>query len=97
MSLTLDLTPELETQLAAEADRAGSPLHEYVVRILTAGVKNGHSPCTGAELVAYWQAEGLIGTRPDITDSAAHARHLRNEAERGAGPENGLGGHRRPD
>jgi hypothetical protein len=26
-------------------------------------------PKTGAELVAYWQREGLIGSRPEIDDS----------------------------
>jgi hypothetical protein len=39
-------------------------------------------PTNGAEVVAYWERHGLIGTRPDITDSLAHARVLRREAER---------------
>jgi hypothetical protein len=39
-------------------------------------------PTNGAELVAYWERHGLIGTRPDITDSLAHARELRRQAER---------------
>ncbi|HEX6900290.1 MAG TPA: hypothetical protein VF789_11275 [Thermoanaerobaculia bacterium] len=39
-------------------------------------------PRTGADLVAYWQAEGLVGTRPDIADSQAHAREIRRQAER---------------
>jgi hypothetical protein len=38
-------------------------------------------PTTGAELVAYWEREGVIGTRPAITDSQAHARNLRRAAE----------------
>lgn len=38
-------------------------------------------PQTGAELVAYWQQEGVFGCRPDITDSVACARTLRREAE----------------
>lgn len=37
---------------------------------------------TGADLVAYWEREGLIGTRPDITDSHKHARAIRRKAER---------------
>lgn len=40
------------------------------------------SPKTGAELVGYWQDEGLIGTRPDIDDSQEYARTLRAIAER---------------
>jgi hypothetical protein len=38
-------------------------------------------PKTGAELVAYWQSEGVINSRPEITDSQSHARRLRHEAE----------------
>lgn len=37
---------------------------------------------TGADLVAYWKREGLIGTRPDIEDSQVHARAIRDKAER---------------
>ena len=37
---------------------------------------------TGAELVAYWQGEGLVGTRPNIADAPAHARTLRERAQR---------------
>ena len=38
-------------------------------------------PTNGADLVAYWEKKGLIGTRPDIVDSVAHARRLRHQAE----------------
>ena len=38
-------------------------------------------PTTGAELMAYWRREGLIGTRPDITDSVEHGRAIRRKAE----------------
>ncbi len=38
-------------------------------------------PRTGAELVAYWQSEGVINSRPDITDSQAYTRKLRHEAQ----------------
>lgn len=34
-----------------------------------------------AELLAYWKAEGLVGTKPDIPDAAEHARALRRDAE----------------
>ena len=86
MSLVLDLPPELETELAAEAARLGLPLAQYVLRLL-AGAR-GPSPAVrnGAELLAYWQAEALVGTRPDIADSLAHARNLREQAQRRAQP-----------
>ena len=38
-------------------------------------------PTQGAELVAWWQKKGVIGTHPDITDSTAYARTLRRQAE----------------
>lgn len=36
----------------------------------------------GTDLVAYWEREGVIGSRPDITDSLEYARALRRKAER---------------
>ena len=35
---------------------------------------------TGADLVGFWEREGVIGSRPDIADPAEHARHLRADA-----------------
>ena len=86
MSLVLDLPPELEIELAAEAARLGLPLPEYALRLLAGG--RGPSPAlrSGAELLAYWQGEGLVGTRPEIGDSPAHARALREQAQRRARP-----------
>jgi hypothetical protein len=82
MSLVLDLPAELESELAAEAARLGLPLSEYALRLLAGGRMPSPAPRTGAELVTYWQSESLIGTRPDITDSSAHARALREQAEK---------------
>ena len=81
MSITLDLPQELESELAAEAARLNLPLSEYAFRVLTIRRIAGNKSKTGAELVAYWQREGIIGSRPDIADSQAHARKLRREAE----------------
>ncbi len=55
--------------------------HESSRRRRTARV-SGKSPRNGAELVAYWLREGLIGTRPDLSDSQLHARQLRDRAQR---------------
>jgi hypothetical protein len=82
MTITLELSQELESELAAEAAQLGLPLNEYVLRILTTGRAPKDLPKTGSELVAYWQSEGVIGTRPDITDSQQHARQLRQQAEK---------------
>jgi hypothetical protein len=81
MTLTLDLPQELESELSAEAAQLGLQLPEYVVRLLTTGRTQAAAPRNGAELVAYWQSEGIIGARSDIGDSQAHARQLRRQAE----------------
>lgn len=81
MRLELDLPTDLEAKLSAEADEVGLPLAEYVLRVLSAE-RNGHPPRTGGELLAYWQQEKLVGTRDDIADSSAHARKLRDKAQK---------------
>lgn len=78
----LDLPQELESELATEATQLGLSLTEYVLRLLSERSLVGQLPTTGAELAAYWQREGVIGTRLDITDSQAHARQIRHKAER---------------
>ncbi len=82
MSLTLDLPKELESELAAEANQFSLSLADYIVRLLATGRSTSPMPRTGAELIAYWQAEGVIGSRTDIKDSAEHARSLRRGAEK---------------
>jgi hypothetical protein len=82
MSIMLDLPQELESALANEAAQLGLSLTEYVLRLLSTRSFAGPLPTTGAELFAYWQREGVIGTRPEITDSQAHVRQIRHQAER---------------
>jgi len=86
MNLVLEIPPELEAELTAEAARLGLPLPDYVLRLLAGSRTTRSAPRTGAELLAYWQGEGLVGTRPEITDSPAHARALREQAQRRARP-----------
>lgn len=85
MTLTLDLPHELEQELSAEAARQGLPLQEYALRVLTHGrlpAPDVEPPRTGADILAYWEREYLLGTPSQITDPAKHARQLRHEAER---------------
>ncbi len=82
MSISLNLPPELENQLHDEASQLNLSLSEYILRILATRQVLENPPKTGAELIAYWQSEGIINSRPDITDSQAYARDLRQEAER---------------
>jgi len=81
MSIAIDLPVEMEEQLLAEAAELGLSLPEYVLRLISTGVVIGNKPRNGAELVSYWQHEGVIGSRREIDDSRARARQIRNEAE----------------
>lgn len=81
MPLTVELPDDLAAELADEAARAGMSLPDYAIHLLTSRPPAGVVR-TGADLVAFWQAEGLVGTRPEITDSPAHARQLREQAQR---------------
>ena len=82
MTLKLEISRELEKELSAEASKLGLPLPEYALRLLSTRQPPTERPANGAELVTYWRHEGLIGTRPEIGDSAEHARALRRSAER---------------
>ena len=81
MGLLLDLPTELETELSADAAQLGLPLSVYVLRILTEARNLSPSPRTGAELLAYWQGEALIGSRPEFSDVPEHARSLREQTQ----------------
>lgn len=81
MSQTIELPDDLADALTVEAERAGLSLPDYAARLLaTPQVPAGVT--TGADLVAYWRAEGLIGDGTDVPDSPALARQLRDAAQR---------------
>lgn len=81
MSITIELPPELEHKLNTEASQLNLSLSEYILQILLSGEILTYTPKTGAELVKYWQNQGVINSCPDITDSQAQARYLRHQAE----------------
>lgn len=81
MTLSLELSKELERRLTSEATRLGLPVEHYALRLLGDVPKTETQPANGAELVAFWRREGVIGSRPDIKDSQAHARELRRQTE----------------
>lgn len=82
MTITLNLPRELEEELSQEAARLGLPLAEYALRLLSSSRSPhaaGDAPLSGAELVEYWNREGIIGSRRDIADPVAFARELREQ------------------
>jgi hypothetical protein len=56
-TLTLELPPDLERDLAREAERLNLTVEEYALRLLLEA-QSGAPPRNGAELVAYSEREG---------------------------------------
>jgi hypothetical protein len=73
VTLTLNLPPELETELHAEASHLDLSLSEDILHLLSSRQTQSSLTKTGAELVESWQREGIIGSRPDIADSQSMA------------------------
>ncbi len=81
MSQSIELPDDLAEVLTEEAARRGMSLPEYAVYLLMSARPPLPPVRNGAELVAYWESEGLIGSRPDIADSQVEARRLRGESQ----------------
>ena len=81
MTITLDLPQELEQELSVEAGKISLSLPEYILQLLTVRISSENLPRSGADLVSYWQSEGLINSRPEIKDSQEYARQIRFAAE----------------
>ncbi len=82
MPRTVELPDDLADALTDEASRLGLSLPDYAVRLLTSARPSVASVRSGADLVAFWRAEGLVGSRTDIADSQCEARRLREQAQR---------------
>lgn len=80
MSLSIDVPHDLERELSAAAAREGVDPREFALRALRAAI-HSEAVRTGKDLVAFWEAENLVGSRPDIQDSQQHARAIRDAAE----------------
>jgi hypothetical protein len=79
MILTIELTPEEEERLKAEATRRNLEPTELLHSLISTLKK----PMSGADAIAYWEAnnlESVFATRPE--DSPELARKLREETER---------------
>ena len=82
MPRTLELPDDLADALTDEASRLGLSLRDYAISLLTSARLATASIHSGADLLAFWRAEGLTGSRADITDSQTEARRLREQAQR---------------
>ena len=82
MALHVNLSKEAQARLRAQAAALGMNLEDYAARVLEGSATPLPTKMTGAEMVAFWERAGVIGSRPDIKDSVAYARRLRRKAER---------------
>lgn len=74
--LTIELNQTAEERLRAEAAAKGMAAEVYAREILEGLLL----PLAGQRLVDHWRHDGVIGSRPDITDSDAYSRELREQA-----------------
>jgi hypothetical protein len=81
MPQTVQLPDDLAADLADEASRLGLSMPDYALRLLATRPAAVPPVRTGADLVAFWESEGLIGGRPDLGDSQAEARRIREAAQ----------------
>ena len=89
MTLILELTPEQEAGLGAEAERRGQSMGAFALEVLMAGLPELPDPSlpkTPQEIAEYWEREKLfvLEGRTDIPDSPEYARQLRRQAEKRA-------------
>ena len=64
-----------------EAGKISLSLPEYILQLLAVRKSFENLPRSGAELVSYWQSEGLINLRPEIKDSQEYACQICHVAE----------------
>jgi hypothetical protein len=90
MTLTIELTPGTEGILRRLADQRGIGPADVARSLLEQRLEAEEqtaasaAPSNGAELVAYWRDQQVVGAwadRTDITDSAAYPRELRRQCE----------------
>jgi len=80
MAVTIHLPDDLEHAIEVKAAKQGLSLPDYILQLIALGMNTNLQPKNGAELVEYWQNEGLIGYRSDIADSQSHASEIRSQA-----------------
>lgn len=78
--ILVEVPDGLEARLRDAAAELGLSVAEYARRLLETAAPPP-LPRSGAQLLDLWRAEGLIGSRSDVDDSAEVARRIREQAE----------------
>lgn len=76
MTISSDLPQELEQELSVEAGKISLSLPEYILQLLSVRKFVDGQLRNGADLVSYWQSEGIINSYPEIEDSQEYARQI---------------------
>ena len=84
MTLTIDLPPEQEARLQAEADARGSDPKSVLQDLVEALPADAEKPKTGAELIARMKREGLFN--PNYGDPAFDGPQMAREIREGRWP-----------
>ena len=80
MTLTIELTSELEKRLLQESTRRGVEPRECVKQLLADTLPQPQ--IRGAQALAFWRQEGVLGSYGDPNLNADElARELRRQAE----------------
>jgi hypothetical protein len=80
MTLIIELSDAEEQRFRQEAADAGLDELEYARKRLLGGIPQA-KPRTGAEALAFWEHEGVLGLFSDRPDTPEFARELRSAAE----------------
>jgi hypothetical protein len=80
MTVVLNLPDELEQQLQTKATELGLAIPEYILSLLQQQTQPTNIQ-TGAQLVDYWEQQGLIGTRTDLSNVTEYADELRARSQ----------------
>jgi len=86
--MTITLTPEIERALSVRAEQLGTKLESLALRDLRGLYvedKAEDPPRTGADLLAFWEDEGVFMPREDLPDSPILARQLREQSQQAWG------------
>lgn len=86
MSLTIELRPSIEARLRARAAQEGRDeatiACDAVEQYLQAGETRSVAPTVGAQILAEWEEDGVLGLWQDRPEDALElAREFRRRAE----------------
>lgn len=86
-SVTLELTTEEVKRLRLLANQTGAEIGQVLHRLISQLPDVNTKPTSGAQALALWEAEGILGLWKDRADSPQLARELREKAQLRGGSE----------